>query len=448
MGARKFLLLVATIATSACRSEDMPPDDLSNVQDLSVGDGNFIDLSGIDQAQPPDLKNVDLYTPLFKTSVPYAAEIGPIYLATADLNKDGKRDLVVVNTNDPDGLDDDLSTVGDNVPSTVNILLGNGDGTFQTKLSTAIADYPFGVAIADVNNDTNPDIVVSVYNGYQVITNNGAATPALTVLTAVPIVGAAIRSIALGDIDGDGKLDIALSDLGAVTGKVWVGRGNNDGTFVTPVSYEVSLQTGGNARSPVAVRLGDMDNNGKIDVVTTNVTNDPAVNSISILTSSSMSGTIILSATPTEISTGKVPQDLLIAQLDGANKLDIVVANAGDNSVSVLLSDNAAATLTYGTAAKYTVGEGPSALAFADIDADSKVDIITADAIGSTVTVLYGGGGGVFGQVTTNRPGSETYSVGNNPISVVAATFNSDVKIDVATANQNAGNISVLINQR
>jgi len=126
----------------------------------------------------------------------------------------------------------------------------------------------------------------------------------------------------------------------------------------------------------------------------------------------------------------------------------MVIVNTPSNTVSVLLSDNAGSALTYGTAASYPVAGGPGALAFGDIDGDSKVDLLTANTQASTISVLYGGGGGVFATATSTRPGLESYPTGTHPASLVVATFNSDVKLDVATADNGAGTVSVLLNQR
>ncbi len=449
----KRLLLVGLVCgmglvVAGCRSEDTPvqdlsiPTDLSTPRDLIGADLTQVDLAGADLTQI-DLANADMSTALFAPLVSYAAELGPIYIASADLNKDGKRDLIVVNTNDPDG-----TITGTVKPASVNVFLGNGDGTFQAKISKPVNGFPFGIAIADLNADTNSDVVVGEGDGFEYFP--GSATGALGTATKTTYAQFG-RSIAIGDIDGDGKADVVQSDLGNDVGKVWVARGDGAGHFTVPTtSFVVSTVIDPDTvRQPVALRLGDMNNDGKPDVVTANVTvNSPTTNAVSILLNTSVSGTVALSATPIEITSGKRPQDLLLSQLDATNKLDIVVSNGDDNQVAVYLSDVAGAAVTFTAPVAYTVGLGPNAVAFADIDSDTKVDLVTADGIGNTVTVLYGGGAGVFGQSTPTRPGKESYPVGTNPVAIVVGTFNSDVKIDIATANQVSNNVSVLINSR
>jgi len=435
------------LISAACRSEDMMSVDLAGI-DMSVADLPDIagidlpqfDLPGVDLTPPPDLLNADLYMPLFAPPVSYAAESGPIYLAAADLNKDTFRDMIVVNTNDPTGFS------GPATPSSVNVLLGVGNGTFQAKMSANIDDFPYGIAIADLNADTNVDLVIALYDGYDVLLGQGNGMfGAPTKVT----VGTTVRFVSLGDIDGDNLLDVVLAARGAVagTGSVWVARGAGNGTFAAATSFEVSTVSVGDVRRANVVRLADMNADGKLDVVTSNTTATTTVNSISILANTSVSGTVAL-ATPVELTAAARPRDMVLAQLDNSNKLDIILANAGNDTVSIYLSDTPGAPLTYAAPVNYTVGAGPYALAFADIDSDTKVDVVTANSLGASVTVLYGGIGGVFGVATASRPGSETYAVGNNPIAIVAGTLNADVKVDVVTANQNTANISVLINQR
>ena len=438
------LAVSGSLFLGACRSEDNPNPDLSMV-DMSVGDLANADLSKVDLAgaDMTDLANADMYTPLFAPAVGYTVEKGPIYIATADLNKDGKRDLVVVNTNDPDG-----TITGTVVPSSLNVLLGNGDGTFQPKISKTLAGQPYGVAVADLNGDTNSDLVIGEVDGFEYLPGSASGTPGAAVKTTYAEFG---RSVAIGDIDGDGKPDIVQSDLGTDAGKIWVARGDGAGHFTVPTTFTYVSTTLLPFRAPLALRLGDMNNDGKVDVVTSNAVDQNNPGTITILLNASTSGTVAFSATPVEFTIAtKTPQDLLLSQLDGNNKLDIVVANAyvGENSVTVYLSDSAASAVTFAAPATYSVGMSPVALAFADIDSDTKVDLVSCDGIGNTVTVLYGGGAGVFGQSSATRPGKESYAVGSNPVAVVAGTFNADVKIDIATANQVSNNVSVLINHR
>jgi hypothetical protein len=334
------------------------------------------------------------------------------------------------------------------------VFLGNGDGTFQAKnsLSLTAGMLPFGIALADLNGDSKVDAVISEGDiasggngGFDVLTGNGDGTFTLHMHYGFANF---VRGVALGNLNNDSNLDVVVSDLGDVTGKAWIATGDGAGNFSVQTPVEVSTDAV-TVRSPQTLKLGDMDNDGKTDIVTCNSTSDPATNTISIIKTTTSGATVTFSATPTEIMTGKRPFDVLVGNYDGANKFDIIAANRGDNTIVVYLSDTAAiGTLTYATPASYPAGSGPIALRDDDIDGDGKRDIVVADFDGNAVTVLYGGGAGVFGTPTASRPGTETYGVGMEPISIVTDRFIADAKIDVATANEQSNNISVLINQR
>jgi hypothetical protein len=437
---RNRLILCGLLAISACRSSDNPPADFSvGVPDLSVG--GLVDLAG-DLTSPPDLKNADLYTPLFKAPMPFNVESGPIFVASGDLNKDGKRDLVVANSNNPPA-----------TPATVSVLLGNGDGTFQNEVSTNIDQHPSGIAIADLNGDTFPDVAVSVGDGFQVLLGSAGGT--LGTPSKITIVPATtyVNSIALGDIDGDMKLDVVLADLGVATGKIWVSLGDGAGSFATPTSTEVT-SSGTIIYSTFAARLGDMDGDGKLDVVTVNSQyidgiQPPTSNTIAILKNMSSAGTVVFAAPQEkELGATPVPFDVLVDELDGAKRLDVVVLNNAANNINVFLSSSASGPPSFATPVPYTITGGPTAIAKGDIDGDSKADLVTVNAQSSNVTVLYGGAAGAFGTATANRPGSESYPTGLHPSSLVLGSFNSDSKIDIATADTGAGTVSVLLNQR
>jgi hypothetical protein len=155
----------------------------------------------------------------------------PVSVAVGDFNGDGKLDLAVTNT------------VG------VNVLLGNGDGTFQPAQFFNTVSYPVSVAVGDFNGDGKPDIAVAGGNSVSVLLGNGDGTfqAAQNVFAA-----ANLTSLAVGDFNGDGFLDFAV----AFRGGVRVLLGNGDGTFQTShVSY-----VAGNLPTSLAVADFNGDN--------------------------------------------------------------------------------------------------------------------------------------------------------------------------------------------
>jgi len=194
----------------------------------------------------------------FQAPVTYPVGAGASSLVTGDFNRDGELDVAIGNQND----------------HTVSILLGNGDGTFQAHV-----DYPAGapdvagVALGDVNRDGKLDLVVAnpSANTVSVLLGNGDGTFQAPVAYAT---GNHPVSLAVADLNGDGILDLAVTNLNARTVSILIGNGN--GTFQAHMDF---ITTSGALIGPVAVATGDFNGDGKVDLAITNQTD----NSVSIL---------------------------------------------------------------------------------------------------------------------------------------------------------------------
>ena len=171
-------------------------------------------------------------------------------VAVADVNGDGKLDLVVAN----------YCASSDCANGSVGVLLGNGDGTFQAAVPYSSGGlYTDAVVLGDLNRDGKLDLVLaseyatsSVTNGsVGVLLGNGDGTFQAVVNTSTPTPLGGIRSLALADFDGDGKLDLAVG-----AGNVLL-LGNGDGTFQTPIV----LGAGG-----PGIAVGDFNRDGRPDL--------------------------------------------------------------------------------------------------------------------------------------------------------------------------------------
>ncbi len=164
----------------------------------------------------------------------------PTALAVADVNGDGTPDLVIVNKSN----------------STVNVLLGNGDGTFQDPLTVATGAGPTAVTVADVNGDGNPDLITADSDGntVSVLLGNGDGSfqPPLTYA-----VGSSPASVIVDDFNGDGIPDLAVANARSDTVSVLLGNG--DGTFQPPLTYAVGV-------SPALLVAGDFNGDGYPDL--------------------------------------------------------------------------------------------------------------------------------------------------------------------------------------
>jgi hypothetical protein len=269
-------------------------------------------------------------------SGPYVFGTGgtfPSSLAVADVNGDGKRDLVVANCG-----------AGCSDGGTVGVLLGNGDGTFQTAVTYGTGGVGAdSVKIADVNGDGKLDVLVANICGNTTCSLPGTVGVMLgngdgTFQTAVAYGsgGYYARSVAVADVNGDGKLDVLVANscgntTCSLTGTVGVMLGNGDGTFQSVVPYSVGQF------SLAAIAVVDVNRDGKRDLV---VTGD----SVLVLLGNG-DGTF---QAPVAYGTGGVgARSVAVADVNGDGRPDVIVANAcfptnpscSFGSVGVLLND-------------------------------------------------------------------------------------------------------------
>ncbi len=171
-----------------------------------------------------------------------------------DVNGDGRLDVLTAN-----------GYFGSN-SGDVSVVLGNGDGTFQAQQRFAVGGSPTSVAVADVNGDGRLDLVTadgSYYSGgVSVLLGNGDGTFQAEQRFAV---GAGPSSVAVADVNGDRRLDVLTAN--SYTNDVSVLLGAGDGTFQAQPRFAVGA-------GPLSVAVGDVNEDGWLDVVTTNLYSD------------------------------------------------------------------------------------------------------------------------------------------------------------------------------
>jgi hypothetical protein len=266
----------------------------------------------------------------------------------------------------------------------VSVLLGNGDGTFRPAVQYSVGtnERPISVAVGDFTGDGNPDLVTADVpqahdrgqNAFSVLVgkNNGTFQTAVThTLSFAP------SSLAAGVFTGNGDLSLAVG----TSGGVMVLLGNGNGTFQAPVLYAIGAKT--------------------------------TVSSV------------------------------LVSDLAGTGKLDLVTADFGTNTVSVLLGNGNG---TFGPAANYSVGgQGPRTVATGRLQPGGPLDLVTDNATSSSVSVLPGVGNGTFGTASQYFGGDSLYAV-------VTGDFTGSGTDDIAVTNVSQGSlgmgaVSVLLNR-
>ncbi len=352
-------------------------------------------------------------------------------VAAADVNGDGIPDLIVAHACE--------SSTNCNSGGVIGVLLGNGDGTFQPAVTySSGGDYATFVTVADVNQDGKPDLVVTNANtgSVAVLLGNGNGTfqPAVT----YSYTGAYPFGVAVADLNGDGKPDLAVANLIVYAngqGSVTTLLANGSGGFEPGVSY------GAGAVDTHAVVIADVNGDGKPDLVLANA----YTGSVAVLLGN---GDGTFQTAVNYGSGGQAAVSVALADINGDGKLDIIVANycvLNAYSCGAAIFRGAVAVLlgngdgTFQPAVSYDSGgyQGDS-VAVADLNRDGKLDLIVANECGISgcgyeyggiVAVLWGNGDGTFQNAVPYGSG------GNAATSVAVADFNGDGLPDLVVAN-------------
>jgi FG-GAP-like repeat/FG-GAP repeat len=317
----------------------------------------------------------------FGKPVSYTVGTSPTAVAAGDFNGDGKVDLAIVNQG--------KANVGDN--GGVSILLGNGDGSFQPTGNFYAGKNQVVIAVADFNHDGKLDLVVgNQYSGYagnefsttDVLIGNGDGTFQAPI--EIPENGG---SVFVADLNGDGNADLVLIESTSNNPSIGVRFGNGDGTFQPAVIYPVGDYS--SAGIPNSIRVGDFNGDNKLDVVVgTGFFDDPFSSyygNVAILFGNG-DGTL---QSPVYFGVGFV-EGLITGDFNGDGKLDLAVsANTSilfhpSKFLGVLLG-NTNGTLT-------TANPRPPFFpaAVGDVDGDGKLDLI------SSTSIALGKGDGTF----------------------------------------------------
>jgi hypothetical protein len=359
----------------------------------------------------------------FSTKLDFPTGSAPYCAAICDVDGDGKPDLVVTNNNNTFSVFRNTGT--------------NGNVSFAANVDFTTGTSPIGVAIGDVDGDGKPDLVVVNINSNTIsVFRNTSTIGSVSFATMVNFTtGSHPSSIVIGDIDDDGKPDLVVTNTnGNITTTNTISIFRNTST-IGNISFAVKVDfTTGGASS--IVTIGDVDGDGKPDLALTNNTN-----TVSIFRNTSTIGSVSFAA-KVDFTTGSGPYSVAIGDVDGDGKPDLVVSNANTNTISVIRNTSTIGSISFAAKVDFTTGESPQNIAIGDIDGDGKPDLAVANYDSSTVSVLRNTGtiGSVsFAAKVDIMTGSVSYCVAIGDI-------DGDGKPDLTVGNYSSNSVSVFRN--
>lgn len=325
------------------------PADTIDLADFN-GDGVLDVVSGVST-------NVGIYignsNGTFKSPVAYDTGIQASGVAAGDFNGDGLADVART----------------DEITGNIGILLGNGNGTLKAVVSysTTLADSRW-VNAFDINQDGSLDLIVEdtgVGNTFNILLGNGNGTFGSPIVVTAG--NAPIENPGIGDINGDGIYDLAVSDYNSNTISVLFGNGN--GTFKSRVAYASGTQ-------PSGVVLKDFNRDGILDMANTNFGGATWG-----LRMGNRDGTFQSYQT---FATGTGPSDIQSADMNEDGYLDIVIGENGSNGTRIYFGN----------------GDGTFGAGILNVTSGANEDIALADLNGDGALDIVAGNGGVTGGIT------------------------------------------------
>lgn len=399
---------------------DLNGDDRLDMVAANTGGGSFGSIGSVSVLLNDGAGN-------FAPGTTINLSFSPQSVALADFNFDGALDIVAAG-----GGSSSSNT------NTVAVVFGNGNGNFTFPNNLSVTGTFQAVATADFNRDGNFDIAAanSANNSVLVLLGNGSGN---FINAGSFSTGSNPRAIAVGDFNGDGNIDLATANSNA--NNVSILFGTSSGGFGVAINLSLNPSGSSSFQSPGSLAAGDVNNDGRTDLVALSVSGSSSSNSLAVLLANSTGGF----SEPTIINIPTVSgssQALFLGRINGDNNLDAAVAftssfSDGANRV-VLLNGNGNGTFDTQNQIALPTGNFPNFVVAADFNADGRADVATTNSSSNNISLLLNNGSNSYGALTLPVLGS--------PLGIASGDFNGDGNQDVyALTNPPSSSSSSLV---
>ncbi|HMJ67304.1 MAG TPA: choice-of-anchor tandem repeat GloVer-containing protein [Cyclobacteriaceae bacterium] len=392
--------------------------------------------SSLKSFQPAFASGSTFGTSSFAAKVDITAGTQPQIFAPADINGDGKIEIAVANI-----ISGNISVLSNaSVPGTVSM----------SKFDYSTDLQPYGLATGDIDNDGKLDVATANLDGnnISVFRNQGTSVVATGSLARFDIpTDAKPFSIAMADVDVDGKTDLVVTYVNGT--KISIFHNSGLAANVSASSfYRVDVTT---LSSPSHVSVADLNGDNKPELIVTSFVDGSS--KINVFKNNCDVGSSMVGfGAATEVITGLKPYSTTIADFNADGKPDIAVTNNGTNTISVIMNNidatGAISAAAFGAPVDFTVGSGPNLITSADIDGDRKPDIITISngLTSASINVLRNLMAPLDAITTASFQAKVDFPVGDSPINVGVADIDGDGKPDLLASTASASLVSILRN--